>query len=143
MASLRDKILAAEDLPLEEVATDEWAPFGVPSVHLRGLSAAERDAYEQSLLTMGPGGRRIPNPNIANVRAGFVAKILVDPDTRERVFTDADIAKLGKKNAAVIDRLWESGRRLSGMAGEEEEEENPSTDGQSELESSELPSPSA
>jgi hypothetical protein len=46
MGGIRDKILAADDLPREQVQTDEWAPFGVPFVFVRGLSAAERDKWE-------------------------------------------------------------------------------------------------
>lgn len=129
MASMREKILAAEDLPREQVKTDEWAPFGVPFVLVRGLTSSERDEYEQSLLITRPDGRRVTNPNIKNVRAGLVAKVMLDPDTGERVFSDAQIGELAGKNARVIERLWDVGRRLSGMQTDEETEAeaNPST----------------
>lgn len=129
MASMREKILAAEDLPQERVKTDEWAPSGVPFVVIRALTSSERDEYEQSLLITRPDGRRVTNPNLKNVRAGFVAKVMLDPDTGERIFDDSHAADLAGKNAALIDRLWDVGRRLSGMQTEEEleKEGNPST----------------
>lgn len=117
MGSIRDLILAAEDLPREQVMTDEWAPFGVPFVHVRGLTAAERDDYEQGLTERGPDGSRRPRDSYRNLRASFVARIVVD-ENGERVFADADVEELGKKNAAVIDRLWDKGRELSGMGAE-------------------------
>lgn len=120
MASLRDAILGAADLPVEVVETPEWAPFGVPEVRVRGLTAAERDAYEQSLVDRDPKTGRIQmRRNLPNVRASFVVRVIVD-ENGERVFTDADAEALGKRSGAVIDRLWDKARALSGMATEEE-----------------------
>ena len=138
MGSLRDAILSAEDLPREKVQTDEWAPFGVPFVYVRGLTSAERDAYEQSLLVT-VNGNRVPNTRMKNIRAAFVARVLVD-ENGERPFSDKDVDVLGEKNAAVIDRLWDVGRRLSGMLLEEET--NPSTGDQEDSSSSDSPTPS-
>jgi len=141
MGTLRDSILAAEDLPREQVQTDEWAPFGVPFVYIRALSSSERDAYELSLQITTADGRRVPNPRLKNVRAAFVAKVLVDEDG-ERVFTDKDTAALAEKNAAVLDRLFDVGRRLSGMQSDDElEEEGNPTSGDPD-DSSSLESPS-
>lgn len=138
MGSLRDAILAAEDLPREQVQTDEWAPFGVPFVFVRGLTSAERDAYELSLTVAGPNGGRMQRPNLKNIRTAFVVKIVVD-ESGERIFTDKDVEELGKKNARVIDHLWEVGRRMSGMT---DEEVNPSKGDQEDSNSSDSPSPS-
>jgi len=140
MTNMREAILTAADLPFEEVDTPEWAPFGVPSVRVRGLSAAERDAWEMS-LTQQDGKGRVQVGNLRNVRASFVAKIVVDEDG-ERVFTDRDARELGKRNAIVINRIWLMGRELSGMNEEEDGDENPSEGDQDEYSSSESPSPS-
>lgn len=140
MGTLREQILAAEDLPREQVSTDEWAPFGVPFVHVRGLASGERDDWEQSFLTTGANGKRVTKPQVHNVRAGFVALTVVD-EAGQRVFTDKDIAALATKSAAVIGRLWDVGRRLSGMK-DEDDEENPSEGGQEDTSSSDSPSPS-
>lgn len=140
MASLRDAILEVKDLPQEKVRTDEWAP-SVPFVHIRGLSAAERDQWEQG-LTATINGRIVPKTKIKNLRAQFVVKILVD-ENGDRIFKDSEVDLLGNKSAAVLDRLWDVGRRLSGMQTEEElEEENPSTGDQEDTNSSDSPSPS-
>jgi hypothetical protein len=117
MGTLRENILAADDLPREKVATDEWAPSGVPFVYVRGLTAAERDDYEQSLTERGPDGTVRAKVRQQNLRAGFVARVIVD-ENGERVFTDKDVDALGGKNASVIDRIWDRARELSGMGVE-------------------------
>ena len=140
MGTLRDQILAADDLPRREVETAEWAPFGVPTVFVRGLTAAERDDYEQGLTERTPKGGVRAKMSQSNLRASFVARVLIDADGA-RIFSDKDIAALGQKSAKVLDRLWDVGRELSGMGTPEEE--NPSTGDQEESSSSDSPSPSA
>ena len=135
MGTLRDAILAADDLPRVEVQTPEWAPFGVPTVFVRGLTAAERDDYEQSLTERTPDGSVRAKAKQSNLRASFVVRVLVDADG-ERIFTDRDVDALGKKNAAVIDRLWDEARELSGMGTPEA---NPSTGDQEGSNSSDSP----
>lgn len=121
-SSIRDAILAADDLPSEVVPTPEWAAAGVPEVIVRGLSAAELDAYEQSLIEYDRKGKARQRRNVANIRALFVAQCVID-DKGQRVFSDGDVALLGKKSGLVIDRLWDVARRLSGKGEETEEEE--------------------
>jgi len=138
--TIRDAILEVQDLPQEKVQTDEWAP-AVPFVWIRGLSAAERDQWEQG-LTATINGRIVPKTKIKNLRAQFVVKILVD-ENGDRIFKDNEVDLLGNKSAAVLDRLWDVGRRLSGMQTEEElEAENPSKGDQGDTNSSDSPSPS-
>jgi len=141
MGSLRDAILAKEDLPREKVPTDEWAPE-VPFVYVQGLSAEARDAWEQSMTTQFQG-RIVPKSKVKNLRAAFVAKVLVD-ENGERLFKDNEADLLGNKSAAVLDRLWDKGRELSGMLTEEElAAANPSKGDQEEPTSSDSPSLSA
>ena len=111
----RDDILKAADNEPEEVDVPEWGG----SVLVRGMTGRERDAFEVSMLTPGRGGRRQVDP--ANVRAKLVARCCVDDDGN-RLFTDADVAELGGKSAAAVDRVYEVAARLSGMgAGDQEE----------------------
>jgi hypothetical protein len=117
MGSLRDDILAAEDLPHEMVDTPEWAP-AAPNVWVRGLTAAERDAYEQGMLAPGRGQVRVKD-HVENLRASFCVRIILGEDG-ERVFADSDVTALGAKSGAVLDRIWDKGRELSGMKGEAE-----------------------
>jgi len=145
MGSLRDAILSADDLPREQVKTDEWAPFGVPFVYVRALTAKERDDYEMSLTVPGPNGGRVPNPRLKNIRATFAAKVIVEEDRSGkyvRAFDDSDVSKLGNRNAAVLDRIVDKGLELSGMAPVKDDEENPSTGDQDEPSSSDSPTPS-
>jgi len=111
----RDDILKATDNEPEEVDVPEWGG----SVLVRGMTGRERDAFEVSLLAPGRGGRRQVDP--ANVRAKLVARCCVDDDGN-RLFTDADVAELGGKSAAAVDRVYAVAARLSGMGTDEQEE---------------------
>lgn len=137
MGTLRDQILAADDLPREQVATDEWAPSGVPFVYVRGLSAAERDDWEQSVTTLLPDGTRRANPKMRNTRAKFAALVMVEEDGT-RIFPDGDrdgIDRLANRSALVLERIAMVGLRLSGMVeangtnpSEGDQDESPSSD---------------
>jgi putative N-acetylmannosamine-6-phosphate epimerase len=124
VGTLRDAILAADDLPREQVQTDEWAPSGVPFVFVRGLTAAERDNWESSVTVLAPDGSRRPNPRLKNSRARFAALVMVD-ENGARIFEDADVDRLAERSAAVLERIALVGLRLSGMI---EADANPSTD---------------
>lgn len=104
MTLSRNEILAAQDLPREEVRVKEWGG----TVIVRGLTGAERDAYEASLLQ----GRGVIN--YENARAKLLVRCLVD-EQGERLFSDADVDILGAKSAAVLDRLFSVAARLSGL----------------------------
>ena len=103
----RDAILAADDREYEVVPCPEWGG----EVRLRSLTGAERDAYEQSLVQTRGKSREM---NLRNARAKLVALCAVD-ENGNRLFTDADVNALGKKNAKPLDRLFDVARRLSGL----------------------------
>jgi hypothetical protein len=111
----RDDILKAADNEPEEVDVPEWGG----SVLVRGMTGRERDAFELSMLQPGRGGRRVVDP--ANVRAKLVARCCVDDDGN-RLFTDADVAELGGKSAAAVDRVYAAAARLSGMGADDQED---------------------
>ena len=111
----RDDILKAADNEPEEVDVPEWGG----SVLVRGMTGRERDAFEVSLMQPGRGGRKVLDP--ANVRAKLVARCVVDDDGG-RLFTDADVAELGGKSAAAVDRVYAVAARLSGMGADDQEE---------------------
>ena len=138
MGTLRDQILAAEDLPTEEVATEEWAPFGVPTVRVRGLSAAEREKWERAVGDDQEGSKKV-----THIREKLVVLTVVDAEGNPE-FTDADVKMLGQKSSVVISRLFNAARRLSGMLTEAEIEAqaNPSPGDQEDDSSSDSPSSS-
>ncbi len=121
----RDDILKAEDTTPEEVPVPEWGG----SVLVRGMTGKERDQFEVSLaeesagsvqVQRGRAGGRPPGRNLVNMRAKIVARCVVDDDGN-RLFSDADVAALGEKSGAPIDRIFIVAARLSGM-GEEDAE---------------------
>lgn len=115
MTLSREEILATS-IPEEVVDVREWGG----KVTLRGLTAAERDDYEQDMVETGPDGTVRTKRKLSNVRASLVVRCLVN-DEGARVFSDADVELLGAKDAAVIDHLWDVARRLCGMSTEDEE----------------------
>jgi hypothetical protein len=110
----KDDILATS-IPSETVDVPEWGG----KVILRGLTATERDDYEQAMVETSPGGSIKPKRKLHNVRASLVVLCIVD-EHGEREFADADADLLGTKDAAVIDKLWDVCRRLCGMSTEDE-----------------------
>jgi hypothetical protein len=104
----RDQILNMEDLPAETVHVPEWGG----DVLVRGLSGSERDEYEQEIVRMN--GRDV-SMNLRNARAKLVAKVTVD-EGGNRIFSDDDVRALGKKSAAALERIFNIGRKLSGMS---------------------------
>lgn len=103
-----DQIINADDRAHEDVAVPEWGG----EVRVIGLSGTDRDAYEAAMVDAKgkPATQRLQN-----FRSKLVAKCLVD-ETGARLFTDDKVKALGAKNGAVIDRLFDTARRLSGMS---------------------------
>lgn len=101
----RDDILGVTDLRYENVPVPEWGG----SVRVRGLRASERDEYEASMVQQR--GKDV-SVNIKNIRAGLVARVCVN-EKGERLFTEGDIALLGQKSAAALERVYEVAARLS------------------------------
>lgn len=102
--------MAANDSPREEVDCPEWGG----TVFVRTLSAAERDRWEircEDLKTKGL---------LSNVRASLLVLTLCDADGK-LLFTENDAVELGKKSAAVVDRLFDVARRLNGIGQEQVE----------------------
>lgn len=131
MGALRDKILAAKELPTEEVKTDEWAPYGVPLVVVRGLTAAEREEWERWV------GDTNGKKN-TYVREKLVAMTVMEDG--KPAFTRNDIRDLSELSSATIIRIWDVARRLSGMQTEAElQAANPSNGDQDESDSPDSP----
>lgn len=120
----RDAILAAKDIPTEDVAVSEWGG----TVLVRGLDGQGRDEWEASTVTTR-AGRAVRDT--ANIRAKLVARCIIDPETREPLFTQRDVDALGRLSGAALDRVWEVACRLSGIGerdAEELEGKSPSQD---------------
>jgi len=107
----REAILKAQDLPQEEVYVPEWGGY----VRVRGLTAAERDALESTMLQTNGQVR------LENFRARLVAMSIVDEEGN-RLFSDEDVDALGRKSAAALQRVFDVAMRLSGLRAEDVEE---------------------
>jgi len=96
----RDEILNMDDLKIEEVNVPEWN--GV--VFIRTITGQERDIFEQTMSEAG---------GLRNLRARLVALTAIDKEGK-RIFSEKDAPALGKKSAAVIDRLFKVAQELNG-----------------------------
>lgn len=103
----RSEILDSEDLATEPVEVPEWGG----TVLVRALTGVERDAYEGEIFTLRGAGKGI-DYNLQNIRAKLSARTIIDEDGA-RLFTDADIVRLGLKSAAALDRVFSVAQRLS------------------------------
>ncbi len=104
-----EQINAADDRRWEDITVPEWGG----EVRLLGLSGTAREAYERSALTIAPNGavqRRLPT----DARARLLALCMVDTNF-ERIYSDKQIGALGAKSGAVLDRLFDVAKRLSGL----------------------------
>jgi hypothetical protein len=121
-----DQILEAQDLETEDVPVPEWGG----EVRVKGLTGEERDSYEAACMTERPSydgkgkqvrGRTELGRNLSNVRAKLVARSIVD-EQGERLFTDHEVAALGKKSAAALERVFDVAARLSRLSDEDVED---------------------
>lgn len=111
----RDQILAANDRPTEEVEVPEWGG----SVIVMGLNGRGRDEFFASLYRQRGKQQYMDNENAT---AKLCARCIIDPDTREPLFTQQDVHALGEKSGAALDRVYQAAQRLSGLSDEDFEE---------------------
>lgn len=109
--SLRETILAADDIASEIVEVPEW---GV-KIEVRGMNGADRSR----ILSRAAEGSGI---SVGDMYVDTVIASCYDPESGERVFTAADKDALLGKSASAIDRLATVGMRLSGMNQEAQDD---------------------
>lgn len=102
----KDQILNVTDISFEVVDVPQWGG----SVRLKGLTAAEYDQYQQGLFE-GDGDKR--KINMTNARARMLALAIVD-DSGAAIFTEEDVAALGKKASSPIEMLYRKALKLNG-----------------------------
>lgn len=110
----KEQILAADDKKTEIVSVPEWGGH----VAVGTMSGTERDAFEQSVVEMR-GKDTVTN--MTNIRAKLCARCIVD-DAGKRVFADGDIAALGHKSSAALDRVFAVAQKLNGLTADEVEQ---------------------
>ncbi len=116
----KKQITDARDIEFREVEVPEWGENGETAwVLIKSLTGKERDAFEASLIQ---GVGRAQRIDMQNVRAKFCSLIMVDPVTKERMFTKAEIDVLAGKSSAALDRVYQAGMDLSKFTKEDVEE---------------------
>lgn len=110
----RDQIFAVPDIQTETVFVPAWNG----TVNVKGMSAAERDAFEASTTIQKGNSIEL---NRKNFRAKLVALTVVDDDGN-RIFADTDIKALGEKSAQALDLLFAAASRLSGISKQDEDD---------------------
>ncbi len=103
----KEQILAIEDIKFKDLKVPEWGG----TVRVRGLSGTERDAFEASNQVIRG---KTAVPNMVNVRARLCARTIVGPDG-EPLFSETDVAALGRKSGAALNRVFDAARKLSGL----------------------------
>lgn len=113
----REAILEADDIQEEVVQVPEWGG----KVLVRGLTGSQRDDYEAT-LQRGKGTNK--EINLRNARAKLVMWSVVNAQTqaRERLFSEQDVERLGKKSAAALQRVFDAAARLSGLSAKDLDE---------------------
>jgi hypothetical protein len=117
MLLTKDQILQADDTQYRDVDVPEWGG----SVRLRAISGADRDQYEMAMARAREKG----NLDKANFRAVLLSRSICDEGLKP-IFQPRDIHELGKKNARILDKLFDVAAELAGIreADKEEAEEN-------------------
>lgn len=101
------EILAVNDTQEAIVEVPEWGG----SVRIVGLTGSERDRYEAWVI-QGKGKNR--DINLAQSRAKLVMMCARDADGN-RLFDEAQVVALGKKNAKALQRVFDVAGDLSGL----------------------------
>lgn len=111
------EILAADDLPFEDVPVPEFGAGA--TIRVKAITAEERDEFEQSWW-VAKGKDRVENRR--NITARLVAIAAINPDTGLPLFTPHQVAALGRKNAKALNRLYAVASRLAGLSRDDVEE---------------------
>lgn len=110
----KDAILTADDMRIEAVAVPEWGG----TVFVRSLSGTERDSFEAAILQRNGSDTSV---NYRNMRARLAVLALCDRDGN-RLFTDGDMAAVGSKSAAALQRVFDAASRLNGLSKDDVDE---------------------
>jgi hypothetical protein len=103
--SLRDKILAADDIGRELMTVPLWEV----EVEVRTMTAAERSKMLNS--AMDDEG----NMDLEQLYPRILIATVFDPETGEQVFTEDDVSALQNKSASAVETVAQKSMALSGL----------------------------
>jgi hypothetical protein len=110
----RDQIRAVADVKTVEVFIPDWGAY----VRVRGMTAAERDQFEEAAMVERGDKREM---NLANYRARLAVWSLVDEDGH-RLFTEDDAAWLGEKSVSALNHIMTVAHKLNATTAADVEE---------------------
>lgn len=102
----RNAILGAQDLTHEDVPVPEWGG----TVRVRMMTGSERDALASAFV--GPDGK----PDMSGYRHRLLAATMID-EAGARLFSPDDLAAIGAKSAAALDRVFAAADRINQIGG--------------------------
>ena len=100
----KEAILAASDLKTETVSVAEWGG----DVKVRSMTGLERDSFGASLRDADG------KVTLVNYRAKLLVRCMVNDDGSP-MFTVDELAAIGGKSSAAIDRVFTVAERLNAM----------------------------
>ena len=104
--NLRDKILNANDEQTELVTVEQW---GVKLL-VKSITGKDRAGLMNRCLNQKTGVM-----DMEKLYALLVIHTTYDPETGDRVFTEADMEALNGKNGAAMEKIAKVASKLSGM----------------------------
>lgn len=111
--NLRDKILAAADIPSEMVSIPEWNV----EILVKGMSAGERLHLQKVSYDQKTG-----QVHMEKMYPDIVVSCCHDPETGEPIFTESDKDVILSKSSAAVEKIAEVGLRLSGLGKDSQDE---------------------
>ena len=103
--TLRDRLLAADDLGREPVDVPEWAEWlNGDQLYVRGMTAGEVERF----------GSQLNSNSGQQIMSSVAAQCTVDADGN-RVFSDEDVEALAGKNLHAVKRLFDAAQAASGL----------------------------
>lgn len=111
--SLRDRILAADDIGAQTIEIPQWDV----TVEVRTMSAGRRSRMLQT-CSLGDG-----TVDLDRLYPMLIVATVFDPETGERVFEEADIPLLQEKSAGAIEFVAQAAMKMSGMTAQAIDEE--------------------
>lgn len=103
--SLREKILAAQDIQSERIHVPEWDV----EVEVRSMTGAER------ARVLKGGSDEEGNVDMEKLYPILLIETTYDPESGERIFSAADRDALNMKNSGALERIAKVAMRLSGI----------------------------
>lgn len=106
-------LASAAHLPFEDLPTEEWAGLGWPVVRIRTMDSDSYDEWEALVLGIIARSKTTGESPLKGQRAALVVCTAHDPDTGERIFAVDDMARVGKLDGRVLNRLCAAAERLN------------------------------